>query len=141
MYWLRPPHHIDAETPFFSTKPTIKKLVGILGGIAIAGGSIYMAVRMRARCNTLLHYFAAHIHSRIHKNLNCIVPTFKKVYAAMYNACRRCVRLSNKLRNESLISIKKRLHNQRLIDLNDVSIGFNMNPISTYSFILLTMLC
>ena len=115
MYWLSS-HHIDAETPFFSTKPTIKKLVGILGGIAIAGG-IYTAVRMRARCNTLLHYFAAHIHSRIHKNLDCIVPTFKKVYAAMYNACRPCVRLSNKLINE-IYQHKKRLLSQRLIDLN-----------------------
>jgi len=76
-----------------------------------------VAVRMRARCNTLLHYFAAHIHSRIHKNLDCIVPTFKKVYAAMYNACRPCVRLSNKLINE-IYQHKKRLLSQRLIDLN-----------------------
>jgi hypothetical protein len=57
-----------------------------------------MAARMRAQCNTLLHSVAAHIHSGIHKSLDCIVPVLKKVYAAMHYACKSCVRLSPKLR-------------------------------------------
>jgi hypothetical protein len=50
------------ETPFFSAQPTIKKLVGLLGGTAIAGNCIYAATRMKARCSTLSHCISAYLH-------------------------------------------------------------------------------
>jgi hypothetical protein len=72
-------------------------MVGILGGIAIAGGGAYMAARMRTSCNALLHCVAAHIHSGVHKSLDCIVPAFKKMYTAMHYTCRSYVRLATGL--------------------------------------------
>jgi hypothetical protein len=82
-----------------------------------------MAVRMRAQCNTLLHCVAAHIHSGIHKSLGCIVPAFKKVCAVTHYACRSCVRLSHNTYKGILASIKMRLHNQRFIGSNNISIS------------------